>query len=142
MNKKLFVDTWVNNVQKTGIKRFPSNFIDITQLEAISIPKKTLVIGQEFFGAYEILTTEGKLVYKVSTHDEAKFFVYSSRERNGKAYLPKDKTIIKNLVTEYNYYLDDMLHNIKRNYKKDFPEEKDVHSISNAIFQKLNLIRY
>ncbi len=142
MSKKLFVDSWVNKIQTAGIKQFPFYFIDNSQLEIIPIPVKTLVIGQEFFGSYEILTTEGEPVYHASNLDEAKFIVYSSRERNGKAYLPKDKSIIKNLINNYNAYLDNILTQIKIDYQKSFPDEKDIHSITNDIFQKLNLIRY
>lgn len=141
MSKKIFVDNWVSKVQNSGLKKFPDHFIDETQLESIPIPKKILVIGQEFFGAYEILTTDGEPVYQASSYDEAKFFVYSSRERNGKAFIPKDKTIIKNLVNSYNSYLDDLINQIKKDYKKTFPDEKDIYATSNQIFQKLNLIR-
>lgn len=142
MSKKLFVDSWVNKIQTAGIKQFPFYFIDNSQLEIIPIPVKTLVIGQEFFGSYEILTTEGESVYQASNLEEAKFIVYSSRERNGKAYLPKDKSIIKNLINNYNAYLDNILTQIKIDYQISFPDEKDIHSITNDIFQKLNLIRY
>jgi hypothetical protein len=142
LNKKLFVDSWINKLQAAGIKQFPAHFIDPDQLKTISIPIKTLVIGQEFFGSYEIITTEGESVYQASNYDEAKFFVYGSRQRNGKTYFPKDLSMIKNLVNEYNSYLDDVLYQINKDYRKYFPNEKDSHIVSNEIFQKLNLIRY
>ena len=142
MNEKYFVDNWISKVQTAGIKQFPHHFIDETQIDIISIPAKTLVIGHEFFGSYEIITTDGESVYHASNHAEAKFIVYSSKERNGKAYLPKDKSIIKNLVDTYNKYLDDLLGQIKKDYRKMFPEGKNVQAVSNEIFQKLNLIRY
>lgn len=141
MSKKLFIENWINKIQTAGIKHFPEHFINLDLLESISIPAKTLVVGQEFFGSYEILTTEGELVYQASSYDEAKFFVYSSRERNGKAYLPKDKNTIKKLVSNYNSYLDEILNQIKKDYLKNYPDEKDIHSVLNEIFQKLNLIR-
>lgn len=142
MNEHKFVENWISKVQSAGIKQFPLHFIDKAQIDIISIPVKTLMIGQEFFGSYEIITTDGEAVYQASSYAEAKFFVYSSKERNGKAYLPKDRSIIKNLVDTYNNYLDDILHQIKFDYKKNFPEGKNHQAISNEIFQKLNLIRY
>lgn len=142
MNEKLFIENWISKVQSAGIKQFPLHFIDETQLDIISIPIKTLVIGQEFFGAYEIITTDGESVYQASNYDEAKFIVYSSKARNGLTYIPKDKSQIKSLVDSYNNYIDDLLNQIKINYKKNFPEGKNVHAVSNEIFQKLNLIRY
>jgi hypothetical protein len=142
LNEKLFIENWISKVQSAGIKQFPLHFIDETQLDIISIPIKTLVIGQEFFGAYEIITTDGESVYQASNYDEAKFIVYSSKARNGLTYIPKDKSQIKSLVDSYNNYIDDLLNQIKINYKKNFPEGKNVHAVSNEIFQKLNLIRY
>ncbi|MDP2363825.1 MAG: hypothetical protein Q8M94_08655 [Ignavibacteria bacterium] len=142
MNEKLFVENWISKVLSSGIKQFPFHFIDESQIDIISIPVKTLMIGQEFFGAFEIITTDGEPVFQASSYAEAKFFVYSSKERNGKTYLPKDKSTIKNLVDTYNNYLDDLLNQIKIDYKKIFPEGKNFQSVSNEIFQKLNLIRY
>jgi hypothetical protein len=142
LNEKLFIESWLNKIQSSGIKQFPLHFIDLSLLNAISIPKKTLVIGQEFFGAYEIITTDGESVYHAVNYEEAKFIVYSSKERNGITYLPTDKSKIKTLVDSYNNYLDDLLNQIKKDYKKSFQDGKNVHLVSNEIFQKLNLIRY
>lgn len=142
MNEKLFIENWLSKVQSFGIKQFPLHFIDETQLDIISIPIKTLVIGQEFFGVYEIITTDGESVYQASNYDEAKFVVYSSKARNGFTYILKDKSQIKSLVDSYNSYIDDLLNQIKKDYKKNFPDGKNVHAVSNEIFLKLNLIRY
>ncbi|MFZ1280116.1 MAG: hypothetical protein WAR59_04720 [Ignavibacteriaceae bacterium] len=142
MNEKLFIDNWISKIQTEGIKQFPFHFIDETQLDIISIPIKTLVVGQEFFGAYEIITTNGEQVYQASTSDEAKFFVYSSKQRDGKAYLPKDKSMISKIVSLYNNYLDELIDKVKVDYKKLFPDGKNFLNVSNEIFQKLNLIRY
>lgn len=142
MNEKLFIDNWITKIQTEGIKQFPSHFIDETQLDIISIPIKTLIVGQEFFGAYEIITTTGEQVFQASTSDEAKFFVYSSKQRDGKAYLPKDKSMISKIVSLYNNYLDELIDKVKVDYKKLFPDGKNFLNVSNEIFQKLNLIRY
>lgn len=142
MNEKLFIENWLIKVQSSGIKHFPFHFIDKTLLEIISTPIKTLVIGQEFFGAYEIIATDGESVYQATNYDEAKFIVYGSKERNGKTYLPKDRSLTKTIVDSYNNYLDDLLDQIKKDYKNNFPDGKNVHAVSNEIFQKLNLIRY
>ena len=142
MNEKLFIEKWISKAHSSGIKHFPLHFIDEIQLDIISIPIKTLIIGQEFFGAYEVLTTEGESVYHASNYNEAKFIVYSSKKRNGKTYLPKDKSKIKPLVDSYNIYLDELLNQIKNAYKENFQDGKNVDAVSNEIFQKLNLIRY
>lgn len=142
MNEEFFIESWLSKIQSSGIRQFPLDFIDESQLINISIPVKTLVIGQEFFGAYEIITTDGESVYHASNYGEAKFIVYSSKERNGKSYLPKDRSMTKTLVDSYNNYLDDLLTQIKNDYKKNIKDGKNVNAVSNDIFKKLNLIRY
>jgi len=142
LNEELFIENWISKVQSSGIRQFPLHFIDESQLDIVSIPIKTLVIGQEFFGAYEIITTDGESVYHANNYDEAKFIVYSSKERNGKSYLPKDRSMTKTLVDSYNNYLDALLAQIKNDYKKNFKDGKNVNGVSNEIFKKLNLIRY
>jgi len=142
LNEEFFIESWLSKIQSFGIRQFPLDFIDESQLKNISIPVKTLVIGQEFFGAYEIITTDGESVYHASNYDEAKFIVYSSKERNGKTYIPKDISMIKTLVDSYNNYLDDILTQIKNDYKKNFKDGKNVNAVSNEILKKLNLIRY
>ncbi len=142
MNEKLFIDSWLSRIQSSGIKRFPLDFIDESTLDIISIPTKTLVIGKEFFGEYEVITTDGESIYHAPNYNEAKFIVYSSKERDSKAYLPKDRSKIKFLVDSYNNYLDDLLNQIKKDYKKNYPDGKNIHAVSNEIFKKLNLIRY
>lgn len=141
MNDKLFVEECLNKILANGLKIFPHDFIDESSLDIISIPVKTLVLGQEFFGAYEIITTNGDQVFHAATLDEAKFFIYSSKERNGKTFLPKDRTQIKSCIESYNKYLDNLLDEIKKDYKKYFPEGKNLLTVSNQIFQKLNLTR-
>lgn len=142
MNEKIFIENWINKIQSDGIRQFPFHFIDESQLDIISIPINTLVIGQEFFGVYEIITTSGEQVFQAATSDEAKFFVYSSNQRNGKAYLPKDKSLVNKIVSAYNNYLDELIEKVKVDYKKLFPDGKNFLNVSNEIFQKLNLIRY
>jgi hypothetical protein len=142
LNEELFIENWISKVQSSGVRQFPLHFIDESQLDIVSIPIKTLVIGQEFFGAYEIITTDGESVYHANNYDEAKFIVYSSKERNGKSYLPKDRSMTKTLVDSYNNYLDALLAQIKNDYKKNFKDGKNVNGVSNEIFKKLNLIRY
>jgi hypothetical protein len=141
LNEKLFIDSWITKIHSSGIKKFPHDFIEITFLETFNIPIKTLVLGQEFFGVYEIITTSGEQVFQAHTIDEAKFFIYSSKERNGKAYLPKDKSLIKSNLIFYNHYLDSLLDEIKKDYKIIFGDGKNLLAVSNEIFQKVNLIR-
>lgn len=142
MNETFFVKNWIDKIQSEGIKNFPLDFIDKEALIPISIPLKTLVIGNDFFGSVEVITTSGEQVYQAASHNEAKFIVYSSKGRNGLTFLPHDKTKIQQCVELYDTYLDELLNRIKKDYTKTFPDGKNLLSLSNLIFQKLNLIRY
>ena len=142
MNEKLFVEIWVKKCLSEGIKNFPIDFADESYLERKTAPAKTLIIGQEFFGAYEIITTEGESVYQAKNYDEAKFIVYSARNRSGLFYLPKDLSQLKSILKQYDQYLDSFLSKMLTDYKKTFPGKKNFHSHSNKIFRTLNLIRY
>lgn len=142
MNEKLFINDWVNRCTSEGIKNFPVDFINESDLEKKTVPAKTLIIGQEFFEAYEIITTEGESVYQARNYDEAKFIVYSARNRSGFFYLPKDLSQLKPILKLYDEYLDSLLTKMLTDCKKTFPGENNFHSISNEIFRILNLIRY
>ncbi|MDY0082929.1 MAG: hypothetical protein RBR74_07090 [Ignavibacteriaceae bacterium] len=142
MNEKEFIDNTITKIQSSGLKNFPSDFYDPAHLVKISIPVKTLMLGKEFFGTYEVITTDGSLVYQADTLNEARFFIYCSANRNGITYLPEDKKLINQTIEEYHHYLDNLIAVIISEYKKAFPDGKDLLSVSNKIFQKLNIIRY
>jgi hypothetical protein len=142
LNEKLFIDIWIKKCLSEGIKNFPIDFIDESELERKTAPAKTLIIGQEFFGAYEIITTEGESVYQAKSYDEAKFIAYSARNRSGFFYLPKDSSQLKPTLKQYDEYLDSLLAKMLTDYKKTFSVEINFHSLSNEIFRILNLIRY
>jgi hypothetical protein len=142
LNEKDFIDKTVITIQSYGLKRFPSDFYDPAHLIKISIPVKTLMLGKEFFGTHQVLTTDGALIYQAETLNEARFFIYSSVNRNGITHLPEDKNLIDQTIKEYHHYLDGLISMIISEYKKAFPGGKDSLSVSNKIFQKLNIIRY
>ncbi len=100
------------------------------------------MLGKEFFGTHQVLTTDGALIYQAETLNEARFFIYSSVNRNGITHLPEDKNLIDQTIKEYHHYLDGLISMIISEYKKAFPGGKDSLSVSNKIFQKLNIIRY
>lgn len=142
MNEKDFIENTFTKILSSNLRKFPADFLEQDLLINIPVPVKTLVLGNEFFGKFEIITTDGEQVYQADTLNEAKFFIYSSAKRNGSAYLPKDKNRINKAIEDYHKYLDDIIRMIKSEYKKAFPDGNDILSVSNKIFQKLNIIRY
>ncbi len=141
MSEKEFINQSVSSLLPT-LKIFPTDFIGITNKRVISVPKKNLIIGNEFFGNYEILTVDGANVYSAKNYEEAKFIVYSSRQSVSEIILPDKDEDVKKAIIEYEKYLNGILQELKSNYKKTFPSEKNFSIVSNEIFRKLNLIRY
>ena len=133
MKEKEFVSKWTSSLTENGIKKFPEDFLvgDIT--EEIHLPNKTLVIGEVFFGNYEVLTADGAAVLQAESLYKAKYITYSSRTKTGSVKIPLNDDHIKTTVAQYESYLD---------YKKNFPGEKRSNALINEIFRVLNLNRY
>ena len=142
MTRKEFVQKWTEELSDEGIKNFPSDFIQFNEFEEVRIPGKTLVIGEEFFGHFEVLTVDGAQVYQAENHPEAKFIIYSNRSKPGLVKIPKDKKIIKHALAEYESYIDGIIKRIDSDYRKSFPGEKENAAAVNDIFKMLNLTRY
>lgn len=142
MTLKEFIQKWTAALTAEGIKDFPSEFIQFDKFEEIPVPAKTLVIGEEFFGSFEVLTVDGAQVYQAASHPEAKFVIYSNRAKPGSVKLPKDKSEISRALAEYEKYIDGIIKRIDSDYKKNFPGEKENAAAVNDIFKLLNLTRY
>jgi len=106
------------------------------------MPGKALVIGGTFFGSIEILTTDGNLFLHVDSHTEAKYIIYSNRNRPLKIAIPQKDSELKIVVEKYESYIDQLIKQVELDYRKTFPGNKDSAQIINNIFKLLNLIRY
>lgn len=124
-----------------GIKNFPIDFIHTKNLSEIEVPDKVLVLGKEFFGSYEVSSATGDFVLTFTNEYEAKYIVYASRNRKNKIKIPRDVSLIKVAVEDYEKYLDQILQDIKRDYLRKINSGKNFTSVSNEIFKKLNLSR-
>ena len=141
MSEADFIFSKSKELQQSGIKQFPSDFIDRKKLSDIEVPDKVLVLGKEFFGSYEVTSATGDFVLSFTNESEAKFIVYASRNRKSKIKIPRDQVSINKSVDEYEKYLDNILLDIRNDYIKKFSNEKNFTSVSNEIFKKLNLTR-
>lgn len=142
LSEKEFVNKWIKLLSEEGIKKFPDDFIDDNDAVLLELPKQTLMLGKEFFGAYEILTTSGESVYQAGNINEAKFIIYASRKRSGQVLLPSLNEDVVSAVKKYDIYIDSILSKVEKDFKKEFPNPKNFITISNDIFKVLNLIRY
>lgn len=141
MSEADFIFSKSKELALAGIKNFPIDFLQTKELTEIGVPDKVLVLGKEFFGSYEVSSATGDFVLTFSNEFEAKYIVYASRNRKSKIYLPRELTLIKRSVDDYEKYLDSLLIDIKKDYDKKINNGKNLSSVSNEIFKKLNLIR-
>ena len=142
MKEKEFISKWISSLTENGIKIFPEDFLANETTREITLPRKTLVIGQEFFGSYEVLTVDGAAVLQAKSLYKAKYITYSSRAKTGSVKIPQNEESIKAIVIQYENYLDSIIKEIESDYKKAFPGEKRANSLTNEIFRVLNLTRY
>jgi hypothetical protein len=142
MNERAFVTSWVSKLASAGINNFPADFIPLNcKNTEIRLPGKTLIIGEEFFGKYEILTTDGNSVLHAENYYQAKSLIYANRTTPEIVILPSDETNLKKAVQCYESYLDSIIKKIETEYEKIFPEVENSKTVVNEIFKQLNLVR-
>jgi len=141
VSEKDFIFSKSRDISLTGLKSFPIDFINSKSLSTIEVPDKVLLLGKEFFGSYEVSSAAGDFVLTFINEFEAKYVVYASQNRKSKIKIPVDLIAIKKAVEDYEKYLDQILQQIKKDYLKKFSNEKNLTSVSNEIFKKLNLTR-
>ncbi|RMD50290.1 MAG: hypothetical protein D6830_03120 [Ignavibacteria bacterium] len=141
MTEKEFELYWIEKI-KGERKNFPSDFINSSDCEIFDNGGNVLTIGGEFFGNYEIVDVHGKVVAQASDYNEAKYYIYSSLTKPDTIPIPRNNDAIKAAVKEYEKYLDELIHLMKKDFEKNFPESKGFMKASNYIFNSLKLHRY
>ena len=142
MNEKEFINKWKTELSSEGLKVFPNDFLSKENCNEYDLKGKSLIVGEEFFGNYEILDIEGNVFLQVDDYYQAKYLVYSSRNKVHNVEMPNDISNLNNVLTEYEKYLDSILIKIQNDYKKTFRSNLNLHSVTNEIFHSLNLTRY
>jgi hypothetical protein len=141
LNEKDFIFSKGKELQLSGIKNFPSDFLTTKNINSLEIPEKNLILGKEFFGSYEVTAPTGDFIMTFSSEYEAKYFVYASKNRRHQIQIPKDAKLIRETVENYERYLDELLQEIRKDYFARFYTGKNFTSVSSEIFRKLNLTR-
>jgi len=141
MCEKEFISGWTARLSYEGIKSFPYDFIKFNEHKEIRLPGKTLILGEEFFGNYEIITVDGVSVLHAESNDQAKFILYANRNRPEIMHIPLKESDLKSSISEYEEYLDSIIRRIETDYKENFPEEKNFNAVMNDIFRVMNLTR-
>jgi len=142
LTEKEFIAKAVEVLNKKGIKIFPDEFLSSPAMRNISVPSKTLIMGEEFFGSYEILSADRKVIYQASTYSEAKYLIYASRKKSSTIAIPLSEPEIHQSILHYEKYLDSIMKEIVSLYKKNIPDGKNSLFVMNEILMILNLVRY
>lgn len=141
MTKKEFVEYWKNKLISEGIKIFPDDFFDNVETLQKKIPAKTLILGSELFGTFEVITTDGEVITQAENYIEAKYYVYASQKRNSEMKFPVDKNHIPLIVKKYEQYIDNIITEVTKDFSKSFQDTKEINPVS-EILKALNLVRY
>ncbi len=141
MTEKEFLSEWYKIISSEGLKNFPADFISTDKITSLSLPPKTLVIGSELFGNYEITTIEGEPVLQANSYHYTKYILYANRNKPVSINIPVDDNAIKHSVNSYEIYLDSIIKRIETDFKKRFPNSQEIYTVVNQICNKLNITR-
>ena len=142
MTQKEFLHEWVNSVKGKLLKSFPNDFIKDHPTKEIQLPSKTLILGPELFGAYELLDVSGNMIVNAVNFIEAKYILYANREKPATINIPIEEGKVKAVVKEYEFHLDSILKEVEKDFKLKFPDSQKFLEISSHLFQTLNIQRY
>lgn len=141
MTKKEFVEYWKTKLISEGIKTFLDDFLDNVETLQKIIPAKTLILCSELFGTFEVITIDGEIITKAKDYTEAKYYVYASQQRKSEMKLPVDRNRIPLIVKKYEQYIDKIITEVTKDFKKSFPDTKETNPVT-EILKALNLVRY
>jgi hypothetical protein len=141
LTSKEFITKKLNEISQETIKNFPDDFLFPCNTNSITLPPQALIIGNEFFGSYEVLTIKGDPFRLTDSLLKAKYLVYSDMKKDREIKIPVDDINIEAIVKDYEKYLDMLLKRIEKDYKSLFPENKNVNNVVNEVFRLLNLKR-
>jgi hypothetical protein len=91
-----------------GLRRFPESFLPKlkkNELESIPITGTSLRVGHHFFGEYEILDEEGKLVFTAKSLDMANFMICAREPNSYTVSMPRSAIVITKAVKGYERYI-------------------------------------
>lgn len=132
------IKKWLDENKSLFQKEFPKDFVQGKELIELIMPGKQLVLGDQFFGFYQINDIEGETYFSEENYHKAKYIVYGSRTKETVLLIPKEEEDIKEIVKKYDKYLDEIIKKIKSDFIKEKNQGDEVVS---HIFTIMNLIR-
>ena len=141
MTSKGFISKKVRDISSEGIKNFPDDFCISVETASVTLPSESLIIGNEFFGTFEVLAINGSSFCHADSLTKAKYLVYSARHKNRDIRIPINEKDIEAILNSYEKYLDSLIRQIEKEYNAEFAGDKEMHIVINKIFRMLNLTR-
>jgi hypothetical protein len=142
MSEKEFVKSCILQIPEFILKKFPAEFIGNATTRKMKMPGRSLILGSELFGTYEIINAEGSVEFHVPSLAEAKYILYANRTHSKEIEIPIDEVEVEKAVKNYEKHLDSILTTIEEDFKRHLPKSKGFHRVSNQVFKSLNLIRF
>jgi hypothetical protein len=141
LTSKEFITKTVKQITNEGIPVFPDAFLPQCETVPFKLPSRTLILGNEFFGLREVLTSDGSLFCHSESLSRARYLVYASGIKDREVKIPINESDIEIAVKNYGKFLDSVLRKTEKEYRSLFPESKDANSVINEVFRILNLKR-
>jgi hypothetical protein len=82
-----FTSRKVKELAAEGLKIFPDDFLISSDVSLLVLPSVALVISNEFFGSYDILTAKGDFYCRTESLPKPKYIVYAGRRIKRLRYL-------------------------------------------------------
>jgi hypothetical protein len=142
MAEKEFINNWVIKLRNGGLKKFPDEFVLTDDTRSLDLPSKTLILGPELFGTYEILDSQGNKIFQAENIANAKYILYANNCFPERIKIPNSIDDVNSALKSYEQYLDGMVKSIIAEFRTLFPEKKNFFEVSNIIFNSLDLHRY
>ncbi len=139
--EKIFIKNWIAKNSSKFKSEFPKDFLTNENLITISMPGKQLVLGDLFFGFYQICSADGEVYFNEEEIYKAKYIVYASKLKRDTLEIPADLNDITSVVRKYEKYLDSIIIKIKQEITKEQIKIKEDEAVR-QIFNIMNLIRF
>ncbi|HPN37324.1 MAG TPA: hypothetical protein PL041_02900 [Melioribacteraceae bacterium] len=139
--EKEFIKNWISKNSKLFNKVFPDDFLTVENTSELVMPGKQLVMGDLFFGFYQVCSADGEEYFNEEEVYKAKYIVYSSKQKQEIVKIPNDIVDVTLVVKKYEKYLDGIIIKIKQDINKSQLKIKEDEAVR-QIFNIINLIRF
>jgi glycogen synthase len=142
MNEKEFIKKWIEKISSELLKDFPNDFINDEEWKKFDMPGKSLILGPELFGTFEIIDIDDNVFFQAENIYKAKYILYANRTKPDEIKIPLSETDIKAVVKNYENHIDSIVKIIEEDLMKQSTNPHKFLRVSNSIFNNLNIQRY